>query len=312
MKKHILLTLPLLCSISTGTTFGKMSFDRLYGFFGKYNHETIVEKEFEFKTPGKLVINNTAGDVTITTEWQRNTICLKAIKQATKEEDLGTIHVNSKHDALNNELTISSAYDNPTTKGCVNFELIVPAQTKLQLNADNGSIKVNDAKGEVVATTLYGDIEIHNTTNTITAQTEESGAIVIAHAQGNIKATTNKGNITIREAHKSILATTQKGNIITDCTNVPATSRIVLNAESSGAIDLKLPSTVNATLHGKTTRGKLTSDHYITLKPFTTKLTRKTRRELEKQVNGILGTGEADIRVTSNNGNIRILETQTT
>lgn len=311
MKKHLLFTLPLLCSITTGSALGKMSFDRLYGFFGKYNHETVVEKEFELKPSGLLVINNTIGNVTITTEWQRNTMCLKAIKKATKPEDLELMHVNVRQDEANNEFTIDSAYDDDTLKGCIDYELIVPAQTKLQLNADNGTIKVNDTKGEVTATTLNGDIEIRNTTNTITAQTEENGTITISNAQGNIKAITNKGNISIHGARKSIIATTQKGNIFTDCINVPATSCIVLNAESSGAIDLQLPSSVNATLHGKTAKGRLTSDHYITLKPFTTKLTRQTRKEFEKQVNGIIGTGEADIRITSNNGNIRILETQT-
>ena len=310
MKKHLLFTLPLLSIITTNSLLGKMSFDRLYGFFGKYTHEAIVEKEFELKPSGHLVMNNNNGNITITTEWQRNTICLKATKRTTTEEDLELIHINAYNDPERNQLTISSAFDNNTLKGCVDYELIVPAQTKLQLNTDNGSIKVNDAKGEIVATTLNGDIEIHNTSNTITAQTEDSGAITIVNAQGNIKATTNKGNITIQEARKSIIATTQNGNIITDCAQVPSTSRIVLNAESSGAIDLKLPSSVNASVHGKTNKGRLTSDHFITLKPLTTQLTRQTRRELEKQVDGILGTGEADIRIMSKNGNIRILETK--
>src|SRR5580700_7240408 len=107
MKKHLLFTLPLLCSITTGSALGK--FDRLYGFFGKYNHETIVEKEFELKPSGQLVINNNAGNITITTEWQRNTMCLKAIKKATNPEDLQLMHVNVAHDEPNNQLTITSA-----------------------------------------------------------------------------------------------------------------------------------------------------------------------------------------------------------
>lgn len=310
MKKTILLNVTLLCMITTGTIFGKLSFDRLYGFFGKYNHEFIVEKEFELAQPGTLVINNTDGNITITTEWQRNTICLKAIKKTTKEEDLSVININANHDEAANELTINAVYDK-TIKGCVDYQLIVPAQTTLKLSADHGSIKVNDAKGQVNATTLHGDIEINNTTNTVTAQTEENGSIYISMAHGDVKATTNKGNITIEDAQKGIYATTQKGNIVTSCTQVPATSRIVLNAEMAGAIELKLPNNVNATLHGKTSKGRLTSDHYITIHSFTTKLTKQARRDLEKQVNGTLGTGEADIRVTSNNGNIKILETKT-
>ena len=192
----------------------------------------------------------------------------------------------------------------------MDYQLIVPTKTTLQLNTDNGSINVNEVNGEVHACTLYGNIEIRNSSNTITAQTEETGTITIANAKGNIKATTNKGDINIENAHKSILATAQKGTIYTSCDQVPATSRIVLNCESSGGINLTLPTTVNATLQGKTAKGELTSDHYVTIKPYTTKLNKNTRRELKKQVNGILGTGEADIRLTCNNGNIKILETQ--
>ncbi len=188
----------------------------------------------------------------------------------------------------------------------------MPTNIALNLHTDRGAIHANDINGPIVATTQIGDIELKNIGNTITAQTEESGIIRIEKAQGNVKAITNIGDIFITDASKSIIANAQKkGNIYTTCTEVPPTSKIALNSDVKGTITLTLPSTVNATVQGKTARGRFTSDHYITIKPFTTKLNKYTRKELERQIDGIIGTGEADIRVSSN-GDIKLRETKTT
>ncbi len=314
-KKHIILCYSLLLfhSITLTSVSGKFSLDGIYSMFGKYSNEAIVEKEYQITKPATLTINNIDGDIIITTEWKRDSICLKATKKAAKEEHLNEFSIKAKHDERfnGNHLTLKTICPHKEIKGSITYNLIVPNHIALNLHTDRGIIRVNDVNGPVIATTQLGNIELKNVGNTITAQTEENGAIHIEKAQGNIKATTNKGDIVIADASKSIIATTQKGNIITSCCEVPPTSKIVLNTEATGGITLALPSTVNATLQGKTTRGRLTSDHYVTIKPFTTKLTKHTRRELERQVDGILGTGEADIRVSSNNGNIKIVETKT-
>lgn len=315
MKRTILFsTLISLHSITLTLGSGKFSLDGIYSLFGKYSNEAVVEKEYRITKPATLTINNIDGDIIITTEWKRDSICLKATKKATKEELLNEFSIKAKHEERfdGNHLTLKTTCPHKEIKGSITYNLIVPTHIALNLHTDRGVIRVNDVNGPVVATTQIGNIELKNVGNTITAQTEENGSIHIEKAQGNIKATTNKGDIMIADASKSIIANTQKGNIITTCSEVPPTSKIVLNSEASGGITLALPSTVNATLQGKTTRGRLTSDHYVTIKPFTTKLTKHTRREFERQVDGILGTGEADIRVSSNNGNIKIIETKTT
>ncbi len=318
MKRSILFsTLISLHSITLTLGSGKFSFEGISSLFGKHNNEDVVEKEYKITKPetATLTINNIDGDINITTEWKRDSICLKATKKAAKEQDLTEFSIKAKHEERfnGNHLTLKTVCSHKEIKGSITYNLIVPTNIALNLHTDRGLIRVHDVNGTVVATTQIGNIELKNVGNTITAQIEENGEINIEKAHGNIKATTNKkGNITIADANKSIIATTQKGNICTSCLEVPPTSKIVLNSQASGDIKLSLPSTVNATLQGKTTRGRLTSDHYVTIKPFTTKLTKHTRRELERQVDGIIGTGEADIRVSSNHGNIKILETKTT
>lgn len=316
MKKSSLffLSLGLLSSmIPSSTLHGKFSLQRVYDLFQFGKQEAFVEKEYELAKPGILTLKNTDGNIAITAEWKRDTICLKATKKVASGEnpDSLSIQTNQEEHFNGNHLIITSVHNN-NIKGSIDYQLIVPAHVRLNLSTENGEIKVSDVKGPVAAKTASGDISIKNIANTVVAQTEQTGSIFIEKAQDNIKATANKGNITINQATKSIIANTQKGNIITSCNEVPQASKIKLNTETSGAITLAMPTSVSATVQGKTMRGRLTSDLDITLQPCTTKLNKQTRRELEKQVNGTLGTGAAEIQLTSNSGNIKILETQTT
>ena len=301
-------------SITLSLDLGKFSLDRVYSWFGKYSNQVVIEKEYQVKKPIMLTINNIDGDISITTEWKRDSIYLKATKKTAKEDELDSFTVKARREERfdGNHLTLATACANKNAKGAIEYNLVVPHHTSLNLHTNRGKIYVDDINGRIAASTVHGPIQLSNIGGNITVKTEETGPIYIDKARGTIKAASHKGNIIINDAMKSIIANTQRGDIITECQSVPSNGRIILNSESTGAITLALPSTVNATLQGKTSRGRLTSDHYITIKPFTTKLTKQTRKELEKQVDGILGTGEADIRLTSNNGNIQILETKTT
>ncbi len=314
MKKTIetCLIISIICSSSFATAWPKFSMQRVYAFFGKYTNEAVIEKEYKLEKPGTLSINNIDGDINITTEWKRDTVALKAIKKASKEADLEVFSVktNRENQFDGHHLTLTTACSNKTAKGSINYSLVVPAHVTLNLHTERGNIHVQDVNGAVTVSTINGNIDLKNVTNTIIAQSDEVGSILIDTAKGNVKATTNKGDIKIVDAAKSVLATAKKGNIITACNEVPSTSKIVLNSEFQGGITLALPTSVNATLQGKTMKGRLTSDHYVTIKPFTTKLNRQTRRDFERQVDGVIGTGEADIRLTSNSGNIKILETK--
>ena len=298
--------------IPSSTLHGKFSLQRVYDFFQFGKQEALVEKEYQLEKPGILSINNTDGNINITAEWKRDTICMKATKKVAKGEnpDSLAIQTNQEEHFNGNHLIITSVHNN-NIKGSIDYQFIVPAHVKLNLNTENGTIKVSDIKGPVTAKTNVGDIEITNVAHTVVAQTEQTGSITIEKAQDNIKAVANKGNIIINHATKSVIANTQKGNILTTCNDVPQTGKIKLNADS-GAITLAMPMSVSATLEGKTERGRLTSDLDITLHPFTTKLTKQTRRDLEKQVKGTMGSGSADIQLTSNSGNIKIIETQAT
>lgn len=300
-------------SIASEPWYRKLSLQRLPDLFRFSKHEQVVEKEYQLEKPGVLTVHNADGNISITTEWKRKTICMRATKRANREENLEALFINAKHKKHpeGDSLIISSAA-NKNIAGTIDYQFIVPAHIKLNLHTETGNIRVHDVKGPVVARAVNGDITIGKIAHMVSAQTIESGSITIEKVQDNIKAVTNKGNIDIKDATKCVLANTQKGNITTCCNTIAAKSKIKLNSDTSGAITLAMPTSANATVHGKTEHGRLTSDLDITMQPFTTKLNRQTRRDFERQVNGTIGTGDAEIQLSSNRGNIRIMETEAT
>ena len=83
-------------------------------------------------------------------------------------------------------------------------------------------------------------------------------------------------------------------------------THLILEAYSN--ITLSLPTETEADIHAKTHSGVITSDHYLTLKPLTTKLNQQAWSNIKKEINALLGGGGSQINMLSTTGNIRILE----
>lgn len=294
----------LVNSLFYQTCHGKLSFEGLKSYlFGKA-HEKIVHKEIPFKKNDSITIHNICGDIVIK-EWKHNSVQLRAKKSASKKEMLDDIKIVTKR--LGKTVTIQTEQKNEVNRGAVDYELIVPRTATLSVQTNKGSISISRIQAPIQATTQNGNISINNTSGPIIASTQQ-GSITIENHSGTIRATSDNGNITINQADRTVFAQTNNGTICTSCKKVPALDTISLST-NSGNIELALPRRVNADLQAHTEKGKLISDHYITVKPQTVKLNKHTWARLKKEVNGTLGTGEAIIKLSAGKGNIRITKT---
>ncbi len=179
----------------------------------------------------------------------------------------------------------------------------------LKLVTHRGNIKAKDIHGPVAAVTHNGDIEMTNITGKMSTQIIEKGTINIYHARNGVTASTNHGNIIIDGTYQSVNAFAAKGKVYVSSNQLPTTSFITL--EASGLVTLELPLIVNASIQGRTSHGTITSDHYITLKPYTTQLNNLAWNRFRQEVDGILGTGESQIKIRSTRGNVKITKTVT-
>lgn len=284
----------------------KSIFEPLWAYFSKPSYEQHAPiKELKIPANGTLRVLNTDGNISIK-EWNQETVQLKVTKLAFKEELLAKTSVDA-HSA-ENMLTLATHHKTADHTTVVHYELIVPHNTNVQVETGNGSCSIEKLNGQIKVLAHHGNITIYDVAGPIDA-TSTTGTINIRNVQGNIRAETTTGNITIQGTHHTVVAKTKCGKITTECSTVASLDTILLNAQT-GDINLALPYKTNADLQARTNKGSLTCDHFVTIKPYTTQLNKKTWSRLKKEVAGTLGTGEATIKLSAGTGNINITQIQ--
>lgn len=304
--RYLYLILCIFSIIYTQSTIAEFSFKKILN--SVMPSKTIQDTIFEEYNPQKIslfTLKNKRGNIMISVDDSQKTIFLKAIKKAFKQEDLGKLTFQQK--IVGPEFIIDITYDAASIDGSIDFEVIMPSQLAINVSSEEGSVIIKNTHAPARISTSKGTIEVINAYNTVDAMTQEKGSITFHKPHARIKAQTNSGNIFIHDAQGTVMADTHYGSIEMYAKEVPSTSTINLTT-ISGSIMLHLPPDVNADLKAYTKYGMITSDHFITLKPQTTQLNRQAWKRLQKQVDGILGTGEAQIKLSSVRSNIKLLE----
>lgn len=303
----------ILCVVMSGfiafACDAKISFhEKIKSFLQNNSAEKVDQKEFEAASIQSLSLANINGSVTIKTGPQKS-LFLRATKRARKESLLDALHVTTE--MHNNHLAITSKNSNKRKTGSIDYELIVPTSLDIAINISGyGNVCIKDVHGalDVVA---QDNISIINSKKLASLQTLKKGSISITNALGPIEAYTQQGNITGENITHNCDARSTSGKITLSYKKVPPTSSINLTT-TSGNIQLALPAETNAAICGNTTYGTFISDHDITLKPYTTKLNKIAWTQFTKQVDGVLGTGDAKIEIKSAKGNVKIVEAKMT
>lgn len=308
LSSHILTFLTVSSIYSSVDAFSfndlfKQTKEKMASLFGSNTKKQIIQKDITRTTQKILIVENLQGTIKIKTDWNQNIISMTAIKKAT-EENLAKITIDidtSKTDSIR----MKTIFHDESVKGSVDYTLIIPKQMTVNLKTPKGNIRVKRFDGEVRAHTGDGNIEIANVSKKVVAEVDDTGNIIIDQSQGTIEATTAAGNIQINNAKNSIAATTNYGDIVVQANSLPPTGSLQLNA--TGALYVYLPENINAHVRAQASRGKVFSEHYITLASQTTKLNTQAWAQLQRCVEGSIGTGEADISLQSSSGSIRIL-----
>lgn len=282
---------------------------KIKSFFTRKTVEKVEQKEIPVAALCSLSLSNIHGSVSIKSGPQKS-IFLKSIKHAKTEALLDTLAINVEI-THTNHLGVFTSDNNKKNNSYVDYELIVPAFLDIAVNiTGKGKVLIKDIQGaiDIVAN---DNITVLNTKKRISAQTLKKGSITIANACGPVEAYTLKGSIFGENITNSFDARSIKGKMNIAYKKVSAESSINLTT-TSGNIILALPMETNATICGNTMYGTLLSDHEITLNPYSTKLNKNAWSYFTKHVEGILGSGDASIKITSTKGNVRIVETAIT
>ncbi len=290
-----------LCAISNPLSFKKVS--SLFG--GKQPYQEVIQKEYALGKKPALELDAQSGSIQIKAGTS-NTVLIQATKKASSKENLANMRMLAKKTDVNT-LVIKTIVADQSIKGQMDYTLTIPEKATVKITAQEGAIKIRKTAGAVTATVDNGSIEAYDTYGAVEATTKTNGTIFAQNTHGTITATTLTGNITIENSYQDVVAQAKKGRVSARCKKLPASSTLSL-AATAGSITLALPQGTNAAVQAKTDQGCLTCSHFVTLNPLTTQLNHDAWNRFKTEVDGILGTGDATIKLVTAHGNIRITE----
>lgn len=304
---YMMIAVILTCSISSNNN-AQDFVKKVKSFWHGNAIEKIDQKEFPAGSINSLSLNTINGSVTIKT-GPKKSLFLRTIKRVRKEPMLDMLEVITE--ICGNHLAITTKNNNKKKTGSVDYELIVPASFDIAITiTGNGTVFIKDVQGAIDVVSC-DDITIINSKKLVSAQSCKKGSITVISPNGPVEAYTQQGNIIGENIVHNFDARSTSGKIDITYKNVPATSSAHL-ITTSGNITLALPTGTNAEIYGQTMHGTLMSDHEITIKSYATPLNKIAWNKFKKEVDGILGSGEASIDLRSTSGNIKIVETKIT
>ncbi|MCL4229238.1 DUF4097 family beta strand repeat protein [Candidatus Dependentiae bacterium] len=277
-------------------------FSDFYDNYIKHWVSETKQETYQVEDANTLVVEIPRGTIKIT-GWDGKNIEVTTCKHAPAKEHLTSIVLKKTKESKT--LKLHAQFSQPTTKGIMDVELLVPKNLHISLATQQGNIHAKNLGGMVTATTQQGAIQAKDIRGNLIAHAEQ-GNIIVKKAQNHVKATTHTGNITIYDAQKNIIASTHTGSIDTRFKQLDTRANVQLSS-TSGNITLGLPEGSNADVYAKTEKGQLTCEHFITTKPQTMQLNTKNWQRQKREVNGLIGSGEANIKMTSVNSSIKII-----
>lgn len=176
----------------------------------------------------------------------------------------------------------------------VDYNLLVPAGTDIQIEGSNGNVWVSKGCGHVTIQGKNADIEITEPTGTVEARST-NGRIRLLDAPSDATLHTVNGSIYAHVLGGSLRATTTNGAIVARVLD-PNVKTCNLATENGG-ITVVMDDQCSARIDAETGRGVITSDFPVATPPDSPK---------RHRLRGLLGEGKMGLNMTTLNGNIWI------
>ena len=252
----------------------------------------VITKEVPLSELGRITVLNKAGFIKIT-GWDKKIISAEITKLAATDADLKKIAIGMEF--AEDKASFTTTYDERSLRAEVQYVLKVPRTAVLaKVAVGAGAIDIEGITGGVTAQTGSGALTVTDSKGPLTASTG-SGDVTVAVEIGNtdpLDIKTGSGSITINQSGGPVAASTGAGSIDLNQKSMAADTSIALHT-GTGSINLTLPATASATIEGKMGLGDFTSDF-------------SEVTESKKRITGILGKGDAVIKLTTGTGSISL------
>lgn len=198
---------------------------------GRY-YVAEIEKTFDVKKGGDLIMEKIRGDVIITT-WNKNVVKIHEVRKMDVYTEAEAKAVLKKTDVIyqksGNVIKVGGE-DSYRSYMSSKFEVVLPSEFNVDIGTSGGDISVADLKGTVDLKTSGGDIDLIRIDGPVEAKTSggdvtvkentkavsiktSGGDVEIYDVQGEVTAKTSGGDIVIKNNNAKVIAYTSGGNI---------------------------------------------------------------------------------------------------
>lgn len=173
--------------------------------------EKTIEREFEMKPGGKLVLDiETGGDITVG-GWDKDLITV-VVRVEGRDSDRFEIDF----DEGSKRLEIETDYSGRGSKSCdVTIEIMVPGECDVILDSKGGSIAIDNVRGEFKGKTMGGDIELAMLEGTVRLVTY-GGDVTVERSRLDGRVKTMGGDIRIADVEGDIKGSSMGGEVTYD------------------------------------------------------------------------------------------------
>ena len=244
MKKPLVITLLVLSLLFVLAGIGTVVFftiDNAGTFLEEQRRVSVTGEESKTlkveEGPVSLIVDDDAGDVTVIGS-DGDTVEIQIVKTGNAptlsraEIDLDNIKYDIKQD--DNKITITYKTNKATTNhiDTVDFVIVVPGDTSVDIETGFGKISVSDITGNATLVNEFGDVSVEKVKGGLSV-ISQSGTMKFNSVEAgsqNIEIDSGFGSITVEQmSGRHITVVSSSGNI--DLTNVRATGELKTNTD---------------------------------------------------------------------------------
>lgn len=274
--------------------------------------DKALDRSFEVSSGGRLSVKLDVGHITVTgSDSQRVVVRLRAqgddreLERLTwsAEKDAAGVSVTSKRGGergwfiWNENVQVSASIE-------------VPRAYNVDLDTSGGSIEVRSLKGDAMGRTSGGRLLVESVQGNVKMRTS-GGGVMLKAISGPAEVHTSGGQIQAMELNAGLRAHTSGGNIRLERISGPidvhtsggsididlvGENRGVVARTSGGSINLRVPSTIKATVNASTSGGRVRSNLAMT-----------TLESSKHSLHGTVNGGGPEIVARSSGGSVSVM-----
>lgn len=265
MKRRAILWAGLVALVGAAIFLGGCEEEDVAGVFGasNVNASKVETVELPFAAPVTLDVDTSNGGVTVQgvegIEAVSVTVTLRSkgetLEEAQDRVDRIVYHAEQAGHRITARYLASEQEADVRRYSGVDFDVLVPIETRVEVDTSNGAITVEAIDGTIRLDTSNGAIDVYDSSGSLDVDTS-NGRIEIVRFVGDLRLDTSNGEVWIEEVVGSVDAETSNGSVQYIGTPAAGSNRL---RTSNGSITVRVPTDASIAFNAGTSSGRIRS-----------------------------------------------------